>query len=88
MVIGIYILVALTLFLLSIAFNKGDSTLIFMSGILMFVSGLDILRNGFGDLSNNLNFTFAVISIFIGLYLCIRVGLEMIEDKDKKGGNK
>lgn len=79
MVEAIFMLIAFALFLLYIAFNKKDSTLIFFSGLLFIFSGLDIFIQGFNGM--NYYIGIAVITSFIGIYLIIRVGIEMIADK-------
>lgn len=79
MVEVIYILIAFALSLLYIAFSKKDSTLIIFSGILFIFAGLDIFINGFGGMKYS--FAIAVVSTFMGLYLMIRTGIEMIADK-------
>ena len=81
MIEAIYILIAFAMSLLFIAFQKKDSTLIIFSGILFIFAGLDIYRNGFGSLSYS--FGIAIITIFTGIYLMIRTGIEMIQDKKK-----
>lgn len=79
MVEAIYMLIAFAMALLYIAFNKKDSTLIFFSGILFILSGLDIFLNGFGGFEKSI--AIAIIILFIGIYLIVRVGIEMIADK-------
>ena len=82
MVEAIYALIAFAMSMLYVSFYKKDSTLIFFSGILFLLSGLDIYFGGFGGIKYP--FGIAVITSFIGLYLMIRVGIEMIADKTKQ----
>lgn len=79
MVEAIYMLIVLAIALLYISFYKKDSTLIIFSGILFLFSGLDIYLNGFGNIKYP--FGIAVIFSFIGIYLMIRTGIEMIADR-------
>ena len=79
---AIVILLAFALSLLYIAFYKKDSTLIFLSGLLLLFAGLEILIHGF--LGMEPYYGIAVVTIFIGVYLMIRTGVEMIADKKEK----
>lgn len=77
--IGIIILVAF--FLLYIALNKKDSTLIYFSGFIILLCGLNLMSYNLLNLSNL--YIQGVVFCFLALYLLIRTSIELIKDPKK-----
>lgn len=78
---AVFILLIISVALMFIALYKKDSSLIMFSGIFYVFIGLIIINAGFGDLIKNYSFWLGFIIVFLGLYLFIRTGLELLIKK-------
>lgn len=79
----IFALTFIDILLIFISLYKKDSNLLFLTGILTTVTGIEIFRTGFGSLLTSSAIGF-IIS-FLGIYIITRTGIDMLTMK-KKGG--
>ena len=77
---AIYVLVAIAFSLFGIGLNRKDPTLVLFSAILFIFSGLSIMLNGFGDLTQTYYHALGLIVICLGGYIGIRSGMDWISE--------
>lgn len=78
---AIFILLFFDLVLLFIAFYKKDSSLLLLCGILNVLTGLNIINHGLGNLFNFVPFGWIII--FLGIYIIVRTGIDMMTLRNK-----
>ena len=78
MITGIFYLLVIASFLLSIGLYKKDYAIQFLSASLFILCGFTSMNNGFMDIPN-MNFAIGIVFIFMGFYVIYRCAAETIE---------
>ena len=73
------LMIVVSFFLLYISLNKKDSTLIYFSGFLILLNGLNLMNYNVFNFSNL--YIQGVIFVFLAIYLLVRTSIELIQDK-------
>lgn len=79
---AIFIILIFSIVLTFISLYKKDSSLIMFSGIFLVFTGIIIMSTGFGDLLRKYAIWFGFIIVFLGIYVFIRTGVELMFKKE------